>query len=268
MRWENVSAVIVQQRDRRKRSLLCAGEHEILILYSVRLKTMFRTASRMRVGDILASLLFGCGVFIPVDIRAQYFVGVHGGPLWLDAAGYRVTNANAFDLGACLIQRTDEPIGYAAHIDWQRRQFRSQGYEAMTGSDRYFDLDMRVDMLAIGCDARIALNERRTVYFDLGPEFGIQFSEDKDGIAYTQVYAFNDTITYHHASRSLFALHDVRFRAGLSGDVPLSQNVVVTFGLHGSIGGGNWVPGGPIVSLGLQASAGVLFAIPFRMKRK
>ena len=200
--------------------------------------------------------------------QAQYFAGIGGSQYFLAATGLRVTDASAFDVGACLLQRTDEPLGYAAHIVWQRRRFHSQGYEVMTGSDRYFEFDMRVDMLVIGCDARIALNEDRKVFFDVGPDFCFQFSEDKDGIAFTQIYAVNDTITYHHVRRSFFALHDVRFRTGLSGDVPLSQNSIATFGMHLSIGGGGWTPGGPIISWGLQASAGLLFALPDRRKRK
>jgi len=111
------------------------------------------------------------------------------------------------------------------------------------------------------------LGPGRTAFFDVGPEFCILLSEDKDGVAYTD-YVVSDTITYHHATRTCFELRDVRFRTGFSGDVRVAESLLASFGLHGSIGGGTWTPVSTSISLGLQFSASLLFDLQGKKKRK
>ena len=207
---------------------------------------------------LVASLVM---LLIPRKAAAQYFVGVGGGPYWIETGNEHVSDMRAYDLGACLIAKGDDALGYAAHIDLQQRRFHASGYKVIDRSDRFLDLQMTIKLLAIGCDARVALGPSKTAFFDIGPEFCIQFSEEQDGIAYTRDYAVNDTITYHHATRALFEMRDIRFRTGFSGDIHLSQSLLANFGLHGSIGSGAWAPVSPGVSLGLQFSCKLLFNV-------
>lgn len=196
----------------------------------------------------------------PRNACAQYFLGLGGGPYWIAAGKRYVSDMHAYDLGACLVVRTPEALGYAAHIGLQQRRFHTNGYSnVIKGADRYLDLDMRLNMLALGCSARFPLGPGRSVFYDVGPEFCIELSEEKNGLAYTRDYAVNDTITYDHATRTLFELRDIRLRTGFSGDVGLSERLLLNIGLHGSIGGGAWAPAGGFISVGVQFSCGLLF---------
>ena len=215
-------------------------------------------------GSAIGALML---LFVPQNVEAQYFLGVNAGPYWVATDGKRVTDLHAYGIGACLIARGPDPIGYAAHIGLQHRRFHANGYGVSSGSDRYLDLEMVLEMLAIGCEGRVALGPGKTAFFDVGPEFCILFSEEKDGIAYTRDYAVNDTITYHHATRTLFEMQDIRFRTGFSGDVRLSESLLGNFGLHGSIGGGTWSPVTSGILLGLQFSAGLLFNVQGKKRR-
>lgn len=197
----------------------------------------------------------------PRKATAQYFVGVGGGAYWIATDQEYVSDMRAYDLGACMLAKGDDALGYAAHINFQQRRFHASGYKVIDRSDRFLDLEMVIHMLAIGCDARVALGPSKSAFFDIGPEFCIQFSEEQDGIAYTRDYAVNDTITYDQATRTLFEMRDIRFRTGFSGDVRLSPRLLANFGLHGSIGAGAWAPVSPGVSLGLQFTCNVLFNV-------
>lgn len=222
---------------------------------------MFLRACRwpLRGGSVLvASLVM---LLVPWKTAAQHFVGVGGGPYWIGSGNKNVSDIRAYDLGACLITRGDDALAYAAHINFQQRRFHASGYKVIDRSDRYLDLQMVIRMLAIGCDARVPLGPNKAAFFDIGPEFCIQFFEEQDGIAYTQDHAVNDTITYDHAARTLFEMRDIRLRTGFSGDVRLSPRLMANFGVHGSIGSGAWVPVSPGISLGLQFSCNVLFNV-------
>jgi hypothetical protein len=204
------------------------------------------------------SLVF---LLAPRKADAQYFLGVGGGPYWIATDKEYVSAISAYDLGACLMAKGDDALAYAAHLRFQQRRFLASGYQVIDRSDRFLDLRMVIHMLAIGCDARVALGPSKMAFFDIGPEFCILFSEDKDGIAYTRDYVVNDTITYDHATRTLFEMRDIRFRTGFSSDINLSDHLLVNLGLHGSIGGGAWAPVSPGVSFGLQFSCNVLFNV-------
>ena len=195
----------------------------------------------------------------PPQAGAQYFFGLGGGPHWIATGNDVVSDLHAYDLGVCMVSRSDDALAYAAHINFQERRFHAGGYKVIDRSDRYLDLQMVIRMLAIGCDARVPLGPNKATFFDIGPEFCIQFFEEQDGIAYTQDYAVNDTITYDHAARTLFEMRDIRLGTGVSGDVRLSPGLMANFGVHGSIGGGAWAPVSPGVSLGLRISCALLF---------
>lgn len=207
-------------------------------------------------------------LLFPLAADAQYFLGVGGGPYWVETGSPHVTDMRAYEIGARLISRSDDALGYAAHIDLQQRRFHARGYPTDPSLYRYHDLQMMLQMLAVGCDARIPLATAKTIFLDIGPEFCIQLSEDKDGMAYTRDYNFHDTITYHHDTRTLFEIRDIRLRAGFSGDVHVSESLLANFGLHGSIGSGPWSFVASGLSLGLQLSGSLLFDVRGKGSRK
>lgn len=200
--------------------------------------------------------------------RPQYFLGVQGGPLWRMGNKHQLIDLRAFQVGALLIQRDAEPVTYTAHLLWERDRFGCQGYQIIDRTDLYYDLNMRVDLLDIGCAARVALGASRSLFFEMGPAFGMQFAEVKDGRAYDRDYARTDTVMYAHAARSLFELRDVHLRTGFSGDIVLSSDVILHLALDGKIGSMGWTPGGSMLFIGAEASTALVFALPTKGKHR
>lgn len=191
-------------------------------------------------------------------IHGQYALGVRAGftgffmPLELGAKDATTGSGPAF--GLTLHQLQKEGTAFRMSLDLQKRSYYLDQFNGFTNRREQLQMDQL--FVAFSTEVRWRLSSTQQVYFDFGPMIGAQLAERANGIAFTEGYRTNDTITVTGDSRSKFVINDVRLRFGPSADFSLGERFHFTSLLSIAPGWGDWFRNKGRFNVDLQALVG------------
>lgn len=126
---------------------------------------------------------------------------------------------------------------------------------------------MRTTFVQLISEARFRLGDRSPFHFEFGPQLGFQLAERSIGTSYYHYPTLGADPLAVDESRAPMRFTDIRFRIGLSADMPLSQHVVAVLSAGVAMGSSNWLRGASYFNAELLGHVGVAYA-PWPLVRK
>lgn len=198
------------------------------------------------------------------SVLGQYALGLRSGPILWDASGNAAQRAIvdkplAYSVGLILQQVNEEGNGFRFGLERLARYFNLDLFNGATNRREVFQ--MHSVFLQFSSEIRYHIGGSGRTYFDTGPVFSALILERRSGVAYYDYPGQEDPQYYSGQEERGFEINDIRWRMGLSRDIPLSDQLFLTVHASGSPGWSGWFRGRGFLTMDLQLAVGLVHVI-------
>jgi hypothetical protein len=201
---------------------------------------------------------------LAVTVLAQRSIGMMGGYMIFDGLGSASARAlsegQGYMFSGCYTEGEVGELGVRGALSYVRRSVNLSA--KANQSERWEELRLMNDFIMLSFDVRAPLGAKG-VYLDIGPEFGAEVLEHRQGVTYYQGYgaAQADTMRLDDAVEERLRIRDIRLRIGISGDVPLKGKLSLLFGMHHLPGWTVWAREHGYSQIELRGSIGLAYRL-------
>ena len=196
--------------------------------------------------------------------RAQYAVGIQGGPLFFSGvdpkAWAELSNTSGWTAGLQVLEGRRGESGFRVGLDVGQRRYGLYANNEILRA-RY---DMVSTLCWISFEMRWSLSRRHRIFFELGPVIGVEVREERNGYLFTDL---NDWGTPRREEvpdpgvETDDVITDGHWRLGLSAELPIQGRWWAMGGAYVAPGVGNWARGIGMIVVDAQVRLGLMVAL-------
>lgn len=205
--------------------------------------------------------LFGV-IAVPTCVRAQYSIGVQGGPLFFRGAWeakQALSDTRGWIAGIQVVEGRVGETGFRVGLDYGERSYHMRARNI----NRLEEYDITSSLVWLSTEIRWSLSRRFGLFFELGPVIGFEVKEKRSGVDWFEDAPRGeaDSVVVKGLVERGFAIRDGHWRLGLSAQLPISTRVQLALGAHLCPGVGNWARGHGYATLDTNLRAGLLYRL-------